>query len=157
MDLFQAGVEDRPGVRYQCVVSMSPPPSPTRWARNLLSPWKALSSSIFTTLHGLTSRLDSNYPCAAQPDAGPQAEAAFARAVGTPPGARSNDGVVPLRSQIWGEVVWAGLADHLDVLGHFDGAAGHADWLTSGASFDATGFDDLCDQLAKGLLASVPT
>jgi triacylglycerol lipase len=155
MDLFQAGVLDRPGVCYQCAASMAPPPSPTRWARNLLSPWSALSSSIFTTLHGLTARLDTNYPCAAQPDAGRQAEAALATAFGKAPGARSNDGVVPIRSQIWGELVWTGLADHLDVLGHFDGQGGHVDWLTSGSSFDARRFDQLCDCIAKGLLASV--
>lgn len=156
MDLFQAGVEDRPGVRYQCTVSMAPPPSPTRWARSLVKPWSALSSSLFTTLHGLTARLDPNYPCAAQPDAGEQAEQALVRAFRKAPGARSNDGVVPIRSQIWGEVVWAGHADHLDVLGHFDGGGLHADWLTSGSDFDARRFDELCSSIAKGLLASVP-
>src|SRR5262249_10164067 len=50
MDLFQAGVEDRPGVVYQCVATMAPPPPPRRLARTLLEPWKAASTSLFTAL-----------------------------------------------------------------------------------------------------------
>jgi triacylglycerol lipase len=152
MDLFQSCTLDRPDVRYQSTVSMAPPPSPTRWARSLLKPWSALSASLFATLHGITARLDPNYPCAL-PDAGEQAEQALAAALGRTPGARANDGVVPVRSQIWGEVVWAGIADHLDVLGHFDGGGDHVDWLTSGSEFDRRGFDALMDAIAKGLLA----
>jgi hypothetical protein len=159
MDLFQAGVEDRPGVRYQSTVSMAPPPSPGAWARSLTKPWIALSSALFTTLHQLTARLDERYPCAA-PNAGEQAEAALARAFERAPGARANDGVVPIRSQIWGEVVWAGLADHLDVLGHFrgegdraesEGDRAHRDWLASGSRFDRGRFEQIMDAIAKGM------
>jgi hypothetical protein len=75
------------------------------------------------------------------------------RAFGKAVGARSNDGVVPLRSQIWGDVVWAGYADHLDVLGHFDGRGdAHHDWLTSGSGFDARQFDAMLDAIARGML-----
>ena len=28
---------------------------------------------------------------------------------------------LPVLSQVWGRVAWAGFADHLDVLGHFPG------------------------------------
>jgi triacylglycerol lipase len=160
MDLFQAGIEDRPGVRYQCSVSMAPPPSPTGVVRSLLRPWRAVSHAIFTALWTITGRLDPRYPCAA-PNAGEAAERTLADVFGRAPGARANDGVVPLRSQIWGDVVWAGLADHLDVLGHFDGRAeageelrAHQDWLASGASFNARSFEALLDAVAKGMLAS---
>lgn len=122
MDLFQAGIEDREGVYYQCTCAAAPPPSPGALARSLVSPWRALSSALFTTLYGITARYDERYPCAA-PDAGDAAEDLLRRAFGRAPGARANDGVVPTRSQLWGEIAWAGWADHLDVLGHFPGGA----------------------------------
>ena len=120
MDLFQAGVEDRPGTLYQCTCAMAPPPSPGKLAKNFMSPWRALSSTLFTTLYSITSRYDERYPCAAA-DAGEEMEAALEKAFGRAPGARANDGVVPTRSQLWGKIAWAGYADHLDVLGHYPG------------------------------------
>lgn len=124
MDLFQAGVEDRAGVRYQCSVAMAPPPTTAKLARSIasISPWKALSSTLFTTLYGITARYDETYPCAAAELGANQAM--LTEAFGRAPGARANDGVVPTLSQVWGEVAWAGLADHLDVLGHFPGVDG---------------------------------
>lgn len=125
MDLFQAGVEDRAGVRYQSTCAMAPPPTPGTLARSLVtvSPWKAVSSTLFTTMYGITSRYDERYPCAA-PELHAQARAALEAAFGKTPGARANDGVVPALSQVWGELVWAGYGDHLDVLGHFPGRGG---------------------------------
>jgi hypothetical protein len=154
MDLFQAGVEDRPGTHYQSVVTMAPPPSPMRWARSLTHPWRALSMSLFASLHSLTARLDPNYPCAAT-DTASEAEATLVRAFGRQFGARSNDGVVPLRSQIWGEIAWAGFGDHLDVLGHFDGrGSSHVDWLTSGSSFDERQFEAMTKAIGRGIARS---
>lgn len=160
MELFQAGITDRAGVRYQCTASMAPPPSPGGWVRALTSPWKTLSHAIFTALHGITARLDERYPCAAK-YAGREAEALLSEVFERAPGARANDGVVPIRSQIWGEIVWAGYADHLDVLGHFPGEpsrgggdAVHVDWLASGAEFDRDRFDALTAAVADGILRS---
>ena len=66
---------------------------------------------------------------------------------------------MPVRSQLWGTLAWAGLADHLDVLGHYhDGAhekspeLRHHDWLTSGSSFEAPQFAQLMDAIARGML-----
>ena len=51
------------------------------------------------------------------------------------------------------EVVWAGEADHLDVLGHFDDeATGHADWMTSGSGFDRARFGALVDAIFDGMM-----
>jgi hypothetical protein len=121
MDLFQAGVEDRTGVRYQCVCAAAPAPSARRLARAMLSPWRAVSSTLFTTLYGITSRFDDRYPCRA-PEQGGEGEAALRAAFGALPTNRANDGVVPILSQVWGQIAWAGTADHLDVLGHFPSA-----------------------------------
>lgn len=156
MDLFQAGVEDRPGVVYQSTASMAPPPTPIGLAKTVLRPWVTVSHAIFTALYAITARLDERYPCAAH-HAGDENEAHLARVFGRAPGARANDGVVPLRSQIWGKVVWAGYADHLDVLGHFRGEAKgspHNDWLASGSSFDSASFDALTRALAAGMRAA---
>jgi hypothetical protein len=71
--------------------------------------------------------------------------------------------VVPIRSQVWGSLVWVGLADHLDVLGHFRDdrdpdtvapALRHCDWLTSGSHFDRQRFSGLMDAIANGMLGS---
>jgi triacylglycerol lipase len=162
MELLQATAHDRAGVRYQSTVSMAPPPSVRRTLRaSIRGPWGATSAAIFAALYGITSGLDERYPCAV-PYAGDEAEAALARAYGRAPGARANDGVVPLRSQIWGKVIWAGHADHLDVLGHFGDARSqrrdsedrHTDWLASGAEFDRARFEALADAIAEGILAS---
>jgi hypothetical protein len=84
-------------------------------------------------------------------------------AFGEAPGVQVNDGVVPLRSQVHGRLVWTGYADHLDVLGHFDGghdakkagdpAAGpaHVDWLRSGAGFDEVRFREMTRAIGDGM------
>jgi triacylglycerol lipase len=160
MDLFQAGIENRPGVVYQSTASMAPAPSPTRWMRTLGGPWSVISAPLFATMYGITARYDDRYPCAA-PHAGVDAELLLVKAFERAPGARVNDGVVPLRSQIWGKLVWAGYGDHLDVLGHFrDELAtsskraddSHIDWLSSGANFDRAAFRELMHAIAHGML-----
>jgi triacylglycerol lipase len=155
MELFQAGVQDRAGVVYQSTASMAPPPTPGGWARNLTSPWKVISGTIFAALYGITSRFDERYPCAAE-TTGEEAEAMLETVFGRRPGARANDGVVPIRSQVWGKLAWAGYADHLDILGHFDGGRGqggdpHVDWLASGAKFDLHGFETMLDAIVAGM------
>jgi hypothetical protein len=153
MDLFQAGIDDRPGVRYQSVVAMAPLPKAKNVAASVLSPWKVVSYAIFATLHTLTSRVDERYPCApARVD--PEVERLLVAAFGRMPDLGASDGVVPMRSQIHGRIVWAGLADHLDVLGHFSGRPGtlHVDWLSSGARFDDARFGKMLDAIAGGML-----
>jgi hypothetical protein len=165
MDLFIAGVEDRPGVLYQSTASMAPAPSLRTFLQVPKSPWGALSAAIFAIMYGICSRYDRRYPCAA-PNAGEDNERALASAFGRRPGARANDGVVPIRSQIWGKLVWTGYADHLDVLGHFsgdarlrnlgvdDGRPPHVDWLSSGSAFNNRRFSSLVTAITGGLLAS---
>jgi hypothetical protein len=156
MELFDAAVRDRPGVFYQCTVAMAPPPSPTDLAlRAIGRPWSALSPTLFATLYGITMRHHERYPCVGPPNAA--ADAAVLRAFGTAPPLRANDGVVPLRSQVWGEVAWAGFADHLDVLGHFmdDEGGDHIDWMRSGSDFGRARFAQMMDAIAAGMLRAV--
>ncbi len=172
MDMMLAGFEDRPGVVYQSTAAMSPMPSPGKWVGTLGHPWASISLALFTALHAITAGHDRRYPCAAMPVdrlddrpwAGDESEAMLVRALGSSPDLHANDGVVPIRSQIWGKLVWAGLGDHLDVLGHYhdetpetEVALRHHDWLTSGSAFDDAHFDALMDAIAKGMLEAAPS
>ncbi len=167
MDLVVAGMGDRPGVAYQSTASMAVRPGPRRWIEAGLHPWRAVSLSLFFALQRITAAHHPHYPCAAMREttawSGEANEAILARALGESPPLSANDGIVPIRSQLWGRVVWAGLGDHLDVLGHYrDTASGdelapelrHRDWLTSGADFGARQFGALVDAIAGGMLAA---
>ncbi|HEY0253230.1 MAG TPA: hypothetical protein VGC41_16965 [Kofleriaceae bacterium] len=166
MDLVVAGFSDRPGVVYQSTVSMTPKPKPTSLVRQLGHPWRTVSMSLFYALHRITAKVGERYPCAAMrgpiPFAGDPTEAVLARAFGVTP-LDSNDGIVPLRSQLWSEVVWAGYGDHLDVLGHYAGGDNvtaelrHRDWLTSGSEFGDAQFTALIDAIAAGMLGAPMT
>lgn len=158
MDLFVAGIEDSPKVRYQSVATMASAPTPGRALRALRHPWAVLSGTIFATLYGLTSRMDDVYPCSSE-KTDQDVEAMLRKEFGEAPGGRSNDGVVPIRSQIWGKLVWTGRGDHLDVLGHFAGkerGSEHRDWLTSGSGFDEERFGVMVDRIAEGMLSDEP-
>jgi hypothetical protein len=73
------------------------------------------------------------------------------------PAPRANDGVVPTRSQVWGDVIHAAEADHLDVIGHFGApqeSPPHFDWLTTGSGFTRQKFEavwaGVVDYIAAG-------
>jgi triacylglycerol lipase len=149
MDLFQAGVEDRAGVRYQSVATFAPTRAVTDWLSALRSPWGAVSAPLFTALHQITARHDDRYPCA--PADGSARERVRAL-LGSEPPIGASDGIVPLYSQVWGELVWVGQADHLDIVGHFPGPGGHTDWLSSGARFSRVRFDLVMDRIVDGML-----
>jgi hypothetical protein len=163
MDLVVASFADRPGVLYQSTASMAPAPGARRLIGSLKQPWRTLSLSLFFALHGITARHSARYPCAAVAAegawAGDDTEALLARAFGASPSLTDNDGVVPIRSQLWGTLVWAGRGDHLDVLGHYhddreevEPARRHRDWLTSGSDFGHAQFSELLDAIAAGML-----
>lgn len=153
MDLFQAGVENRDGVQYYCTASYVDSPGVVHLARWLMPPWSNLSLPVFAVMYRLTALENPIYPSSSP---GTEADDALRRVLGTTPVARANDGVVPLRSQIWGRLIWAGLGDHLDVVGHFEGLprSGHADWLGSGAGFDSARFEDLMDAIVDAMMRS---
>ncbi len=172
MDLMLAGFADRPGVSYQSTVSMSPPPSPKAWLKTLGHPAHSLSLALFASLHRITAGQDETYPCALMPADAAQKpssaslanEALLVQALGKKPDLEDNDGCVPIRSQLWGTLVWAGLGDHLDVLGHYRDDTPeqvpelrHHDWLTSGSRFTDASFDSLMDAVVAGMHKSTAT
>jgi pimeloyl-ACP methyl ester carboxylesterase len=153
MDLFSMSVEDNPDVTYLCTASYAPSPGVRHWARSLASPWTSPSATIFTTLYQLTARQDRMYPC--EPPS-KDWDRLLIRDLGQVPPPGANDGIVPFRSQLWGQLIWAGQGDHLDVVGHFAGtkADGHVDWMSSGAKFNQQRFTALIDAIARGILAA---
>jgi len=151
MDLFQAGVRDREGVRYQSVATYAPTPGTKDWIAAFRSPWRAASAAIFTALYAITAKLDDRYPCG--PSDG-SAERQIKGLLGSLPPPGASDGVVPLTSQVWGDLIWCGKGDHLDSVGHFSGPEGHNDWLASGAEFTITRFDVIVDQIVAGMLVA---
>jgi triacylglycerol lipase len=169
MDLFAAGIEERPSILRQSIASIAPAPRARMLLPALLRPWDGLSAALFSILYRISARYDHRYPCSA-PDTSEEDERLLARTFGRTPGLRENDGVVPLRSQLWGKLVWVGYGDHLDVLGHFrdterrswrtagrgiqgDGPP-HVDWLYSASAFDRARFATLVDAMTPGLVSS---
>lgn len=151
MDIFNAAAEDNPNLRYGCVVARSPRPPPLNTARNLLFPARALSAAVFRPMHIGASRVSRVYP---PPNPSPEAHTILEESFGRRIENTMNDGFVPTTSMIWGDILWAGEADHLDMLGHFDGDrdAAHTDWLVSGAGFREPDFDAVMDAVADFML-----
>lgn len=142
IDLFNAGTEDRPGVRYGSVITQARPPSlRARWSAGL-DPYAQITHSVYSFLYGQTQRM----PLTALPLHTPGQIAALVQDYGTLPGPQACDGIVPTRSQIYGKVLAAVRADHLDAIGHFDQPAHeppHVDWLISGSGFRRPQFEQV--------------
>jgi hypothetical protein len=111
---------------------------------------------LYSVMHRVTARKHARYGYAT-----PSAEAARAivDSIGRELTDQDNDGVVPTLSMLWGDVLWAGEGDHLDVIGHFrdDHVLGeHVDWLTSGSCFSRSKFHAVLDALADFQLGRGP-
>ena len=149
MDLFNAATQVDPNVRFGCVVSAAAPPRAMRFARRMWSPYAAFTAAIYSTLYQFASQESAVYPYARPTPR----EAEFLRAgVDHEVTAASNDGIVPTLSALWGELLWAGEADHLDILGHFHDdqkPAQHMDWVTSGSRFTRQRFGAVLDEITK--------
>ncbi|MEZ4230261.1 MAG: hypothetical protein R3B89_13875 [Polyangiaceae bacterium] len=147
LDLFNAATEDNDDVRYGCVAAAAPPPVSLRVARRVRSPYAALTAGVYTTLYTFASQAHKRYPYAVPSAAEKQR---IREGVRTEVDDRSNDGVVPTLSMLWGKLLWVGEGDHLDMLGHFhDDRPGslHTDWMTSGAHFGPERFAEILDEI----------
>lgn len=147
LDLFNAATEDSEHVRYGCVVAAAPPPVSMRIARKMRSPAAVLTASVYSALYTFTSQAHKRYPYATPT---PAERAQLIAGVRQEVDDRSNDGVVPTLSMLWGKLLWAGEADHLDMIGHFhDDTPGspHTDWMTSGAHFGLDRFQDIVERV----------
>lgn len=142
IDMFNASTADRPGVRYGCVVSRARPPSLLRAHWQLGARLTAHAAyEIYRVLHSY-----AGLPEAWVPALQPEQARALRAGLGQLPRAGDNDGIVPTLSQVRGPVIHAAEADHLDVIGHFNGEKHeppHHDWLSTGSRFTRPGFEAL--------------
>ena len=148
LDLFNALATEREGVRRDCVVAQAKPPSIGRQARIGPSPTQQAMYNVYRALYALASTLPEHV-LPAPDDA--QAKVLI-EAYGRVPSARGNDAMVPTRSQVWGEVVHAAWADHLDVIGHFHAphrAPLHVDWMRTMSDFGQPEFEAMWDAVAR--------
>jgi hypothetical protein len=142
LDVFNAATNDRPGVRYGCVVTRAARPTIVAALRIGMSRQSKATYALFRALYRLTARMPqrrSKWFSEARAEE-------LARTFGEPVLWTDSDGVVPTRSQVWGELVGGFVADHLDVIGHFhDGrdTPEHFDWFASGSGFDRAAFEQL--------------
>jgi hypothetical protein len=149
VDLFNASTEGDASVRFGCIASAAPAPRSMRLARRIRSPYAALTAAIYSTLYQFAGKVPDVYPYARPTER----ELSLLRAgIDHEILDSTNDGIVPTLSMLHGELLWAGEADHLDVLGHFHdeepGSSPHRDWITSGARFSRKRFNAMMDALA---------
>jgi hypothetical protein len=155
MEVFNASVLKRPGIRYGAVATQAALPS----LRSQLGAGLDPAAQVTRALYGVLHRLIAAVPGRVSPRLAPDQARALRRAYGALPSPEANDGIVPTLSQVWGRVVHAAVADHLDVLGHFRDAAQdppHIDWLVTGSGFDRLRFEALWADVAQFLVAGAP-
>jgi hypothetical protein len=65
--------------------------------------------------------------------------------------------MVPTLSQLWGELIHVAQADHLDLVGQFDGAGdpAYTGWLSSGSPFGQAEFEQLWSSVAEDIAQTV--
>jgi triacylglycerol lipase len=156
MEVFNASVLQRPGIRYGAVVAQAARPSLLSTLGAGLDPAAQVTHGLYTALHQLIAAA----PGRVSPRLAPDQARVLRRAYGAMPSPDANDGLVPTLSQAWGPVIHAAVADHLDVLGHFRDAAHdppHVDWLVSGSGYDRRRFEALWSDVAKFLVGRAPS
>ncbi|MCA9692718.1 MAG: hypothetical protein R3A51_18875 [Nannocystaceae bacterium] len=154
MELFNTRCTKRAGVRYGSVVLQGRPPSLSGVVQTGIGPFGQASYGLYRTVYSLTAQTSGPPPrlLPAQADA-------LAGAFGAVPKYQANDAIVPTLSQVWEEVVAAAWADHLDVLGYFEGPQlipPHNDWLRSLSGFDIDAFHGVWSRVVDFLLAAAP-
>ncbi|HBQ16819.1 MAG: hypothetical protein RLP09_44450 [Sandaracinaceae bacterium] len=148
MDLFNAMATERVGVRRGCVVAQARPPALGRNFEVGLDPVHQANYGLFRALYQLASTLGEHL----LPELSPAQRDRLIASYGRLPTAKANDAMVPLRSQVWGEVLHAAWADHLDVIGHFHDPAHaplHVDWLRTKSGFARPQFEQMWDAVAR--------
>lgn len=148
LDLFNATTGAPEDIAYGSVVTRGRPPT----AKYVLSTYRDAYAQalylLYTLLWTITARSAHRY----YPTLATSQEQTLRASYGALPSLRDNDGMAPTLSQVWGEVIHAADADHLDVMGQFGDLTSegvHADWLPSGSGFDVARFTALWYDVAR--------
>lgn len=147
IDLLNALCQRREGVRYGSVVTAAPPPGLRIAARIGFTPYAQATYALYRTLYARAAVMSQG----TIPPLTTAQWRGLRDGLGAIPHMADNDGMVPTLSQVFGDVVHAAWADHLDVIGHFgdwDHDPPHVDWLITGARFDRTHFERLWGDVA---------
>jgi triacylglycerol lipase len=148
MEVFNASVLPRAGIRYGSVVTQGARPSPRGILAAGLDPAAQVTHAVYAGLYQLNASARERRARRLTPDQ----RRALTRAFRSAPTAKGSDGIVPTLSQAWGRVIHATVADHMDALGHFADATHrppHVDWLVSGSRFDRRRFEALIDDVVR--------
>jgi triacylglycerol lipase len=156
---FNRETPNRPGVRYGSVITGAPPPSLLGMLRAVTGKHNPGMGDLVSlrmldpqpeVIYGAYSFLyKKSAPDARElrtPEPSPAHDRLLRDVIGEDYRSRS-DGVVPTRTQLWGELITAVVADHLDVLGHYDEAPDHVGWLKSGSHFRGPQFQGMWDRV----------
>lgn len=152
LDLFNALATERDGVRRGCVVAQARPPTLRRQLQLGPNPTHQAMYNVYRALYAIASTLPEHL----LPEPTEAQGRALVRAYGRVPSARGNDAMCPTRSQVWGEVVHAAWADHLDVIGHFhapERAPLHVDWMRTMSGFGRREFEAMWNDVARFVFA----
>lgn len=145
-DLLNACTAD-PAVHYGSVVARARRPTFRTFLRSLRDLYAQIVHPVFAALHFIAAR-GEGLPALPSSE---QAEA-LALSYGEVPTERDSDGIVPTLSQVWGDIIHAATADHLDVVGQFgraDEAAWGGDWIPSYSGFTSEHFAALWSDVAN--------
>lgn len=151
-DLLNAATANPPGVRCASVVTRAPRPSLRALMRFRHDIYAQTTYAVYSVVHHLTARTETLRPELLRPE---QLNA-LREIYGAIPAPEDNDGIVPTLSQVWGEVLCAERADHLDSIGHFglhEPGQAKGDWLPSGSDFDTQRFRALWRRVAEHIAA----
>lgn len=146
-DILNGATGDPDHARYGSVVTRAPAPRlgemiGLRRRRNV---YARGMHGLYATLYAVAARSKQTLlPVLSQ-----EQEARLCELYGDLPALADNDGIVPTRSQVWGEVIHATHGDHLDTIGHFGADDSYAsDWLPSGSRFARDDFHETWDRVA---------
>lgn len=152
---FDARVRSNPTVRYGSVMTRARPPRLRGPVEVGLNPLAQISHAIYQGLYRLCATADPE--SLATPDEA-QRHALIER-YGKVPTAQANDGLVPTRSQLHGDVVHVARADHHDVIGYFGDRKhnpGHLDWVATASGFRRYDFERLWTDVARFMAGLSP-
>lgn len=146
-DLLNAGTADPDSLRYGSVVCRGRKPRTTDLLTLTRDPFTRSMHVLYALLHRVAGFARSE----GLPEPVPAQREVLERAFGKYPRPSWSDGIVPTLSQVWGEVIHASEADHLDVVGHYGSTREgqrSSDWLPSRSGFDDQAFDALWSAVA---------
>lgn len=147
MGAFNLKTPPRPGVSLASVLTCARKPGVGSTLATGLDPAAQATHTVYNALYRITAGMDDS----SVPPLSEQAREVIIRVFGEVLNASENDGIVPTRSQVFGEVLHAARADHHDIIGHFDDPVHnppHYDWIATGTQFRRAQFEAVWLQVA---------